>query len=71
MAVVADALDDACEKGAFEELILVVPRRSLGELRGLLSKRVQRRVRVEVLKDFTNDPSSRLWRRLAPILKPA
>lgn len=70
MAVLADALDEACGKGAFEELILVAPRRSLGELRGLLSKRVQGRVRIEVPKDLTNEPPSRLWRRLAPILVP-
>ena len=68
--MLADALDEACGKGAFEELILVAPRRSLGELRGLLSKRVQGRVRIEVPKDLTNEPPSRLWRRLAPILVP-
>ena len=41
MATLADALDDACGRRAFDDLILVAPCRSLGELRGLLSKRVQ------------------------------
>lgn len=68
MVTVAGALDDACKRGAFDDLILVAPRRSLGELRGLLSKRVQGSVRQEVANDLTNEPPSRLRRRLAPVL---
>ena len=59
MATLAEALDDACGRRAFDDLILVAPRRSLGELRGLLSKRVQGSVRQEVAKDLTNEPPSR------------
>jgi protein required for attachment to host cells len=68
MATLAGALDDACERRAFDDLILVVPRRSLGELRGLLSKRVLGSVRHEVAKDLTNEPPSRLRRRLGSLL---
>jgi protein required for attachment to host cells len=71
MAALAKTLDDACARRQFDDLILVAPRRSLGELRGLLSKRVQGRVRQEVAKDLTNEPASRLWRRLAPVMRPA
>lgn len=68
MATLADALDDACGRRAFDDLILVAPRRSLGELRGLLSKRVQGSVRQEVAKDLTNEPPSLLRRRLQSLL---
>ena len=68
MAKLAEALDDACGRHAFDDLILVAPRRSLGELRGLLSKRVQKSVREEVAKDLTNEPPSRLRHRLGPLL---
>lgn len=68
MAALAEVLDDACGRRAFDDLILVAPRRSLGELRGLLSKRVQGSVRQEVAKDLASDPPGRLHRRLAPLL---
>jgi protein required for attachment to host cells len=70
MATLAAALDDACERRAFDELVLVAPRRSLGELRSLLSKRVQGRVRLEVPKDLTNETAAGLWRRLGPMMRP-
>ncbi|MFO1082948.1 MAG: host attachment protein [Reyranellaceae bacterium] len=68
MAILAEALDDACERRAFDRLILVAPRRSLGELRGLLSKKVLESLHQEVAKDLTNEPPSRLHRRLRPLL---
>jgi protein required for attachment to host cells len=69
-ALLAEALDAACGRREFDDLIIVAPRRSLGELRGLLSKRVQSRIRQEVAKDLTNEPASRLWTRLAPVIRP-
>jgi len=68
VAMVAGVLEDACSRGAFDDLILVVPRRSLGELRGLLGKRVLECVSHEVAKDLTGEPPSRLQRRLQPLL---
>lgn len=70
MAVLTETLDGACAKRQFDDLVLVVPRRSLGELRGLLSKRVLNRVRLEVPKDLTNKTAAEIWRRLAPLAWP-
>jgi protein required for attachment to host cells len=71
MALLVETLEDACDKCEFNDLVLVAPRRSLGELHGLLSKRVQIRVRREVAKDLTNETAASLWRRLAPVVRPA
>jgi protein required for attachment to host cells len=68
-AVLACALDDACRKGEFTELVVVAPRRSLGELRGSLSKRVQKCIHAEVAKDLTNDTAAHLWRRLQTLVR--
>ena len=68
MATLATTLDTACSRREFDDLVLVAPRRSLGELRGLLSKRVQGRVREEVAKDLTKEPAGRLRQRLGPVL---
>lgn len=68
MATLAGALEDACARGSFDDLILVAPRRSLGELRGLLAKPVLECVSHEVAKDLTGDPPSRLRQRLQPVL---
>jgi protein required for attachment to host cells len=53
----------------FDELILVAPRRSLGELRTLLSEGVLARVRREVAKELTKVTRADLYRQLAPDLK--
>lgn len=68
MAVVAATLGAANANREFDELILVAPRRSLGELRELLSAAVRRKVCEEVPKDLSNEPVTRLRQRLAPIL---
>ena len=68
--MVAEALDAACRNGEFAELILVAPRRSLGELRTLMSKRVQGSVRKEIPKDLTNETAAGLWKRLATRVRP-
>lgn len=65
MAALADALESACTRGEFDDLVLVLPRRSLGELRSLLSKKAQSRVRQEIAKDLTNETASDLFR--APV----
>jgi protein required for attachment to host cells len=68
-AAVADVLRDGSESGAFDRLVVVAPRRSLGELRSLLSGRVKKQIDREIAKDLTGEPPSRLWRRLQPILQ--
>ena len=70
MATLAETLDGACGKRQFDDVVLVAPRRSLGELLGLLSKRVQDRIRLEVPKDLTNKTAGDLWRRLGPMVRP-
>lgn len=69
-AELAKVLEKACERGEFDQLVLVAPHRSLGELRTLLSDRVSRRVRQEIAKDLTNETVANLWRRLASEVKP-
>ncbi len=67
-ARVAELLGQAFERRQFNELILVAPRRSLGELRGLLSANVQACLRHEIPKDLMKHETSDLQRQLAPFL---
>ena len=69
-AAVAEALQAASESKAFDRLVLVAPRRSLGELRRLLSERVKKQIGQEIAKDLTGETASRLWRHLQPLLHP-
>lgn len=64
-------LEERCEQHEYDQLILVAPHRSLGELRKLLPERVQRLVCREVAKDLTNETPAGLWRRLAPMVRTA
>jgi len=68
-AALADALDRAAADGAFANLVLVAPRRSLGELRGQLSSRVKSRIGEEIAKDLADAPAHLLWERLAPVVR--
>lgn len=65
-AELAQVLDSACGRREFDQIVLVAPRRSLGELRGLMTARVRRCIAREVAKDLTNETASGLWRRLKP-----
>lgn len=69
MAALAETLEAACANREFDDLVLVLPRRSLGELRDLLSKKVRGRVRQEIAKDLTNETTASLSRRLGPLLR--
>jgi protein required for attachment to host cells len=66
----ARVLEDACDRHEFDQLVLVAPHRSLGELRKLLPGKVQAMVSREVAKDLTNETMPALWRRLSPIVRP-
>jgi len=66
----AHALNAALERHEFDQLVLVAPHRTLGELRKLLPRRVLDRVVSEVGKDLTADPPAALWQRLAPEVQP-
>jgi protein required for attachment to host cells len=68
-AQLAKVLDGAVGKRSFDSLVLVAPRRSLGELRELLSDRVQACLRHEMAKDLTKSSRTELWKKLAPTVK--
>jgi protein required for attachment to host cells len=65
-AQLAEALDAAV--GRYDKLILVAPRRSLGELRTLISKRVQQSLAHEVPKDLTTSTPQAVWKTLTATL---
>ena len=68
-AVLAELLEDARRNKQYAELVLVAPRRSLGELRGLLSRGVKAALRQEVPKDLTKHTAAGLWRQLSPLVR--
>lgn len=51
---VADALEQAALKKKYEELVLVAPPQTLGDLRGALGQHARALVTTEVAKDLTN-----------------
>jgi protein required for attachment to host cells len=65
-AELAQAIDAASQD--YDRLVLVAPKRSLGELRGLLSKRAQGAVTHEVPKDLTGSNPQALWKALSAAL---
>lgn len=70
-AAIAKALDEASGAKAFDRLVLVAPRRSLGELRALLTLRVRAQVDREIAKDLTGATAPRLWRHLGALMSPS
>jgi protein required for attachment to host cells len=69
-ARLAETLDKACSARKFDRLVLVAPKRSLGELRTLLSARVRKAVSHEVAKDLTTSTPAALRKALADTLPP-
>jgi len=61
-ADLAEALDDAVT--SYDKLVLVAPKRSLGELRTLMSKRVRQTLAHEVAKDLTTSTPQAVWKAL-------
>jgi protein required for attachment to host cells len=66
---VADVLDRAQSQHAFDDLVVVAPRRSLGEIRTLLPRRVRACIREEVAKDLVNSTPHELLIRLKPVVE--
>lgn len=64
---VAEALDKACAADKFDQVVIVAPKRSLGELRSVVSDRVRARIVEELAKDLTKHPADALWQHVAPI----
>lgn len=66
---IAQAIDQALERHAYDRLVVVAPERSVGEFRTLASEKVKRTVWREVQKDFANLTDPELERHLVPLLQ--
>jgi len=71
IAELAERLDQACSSKEFDRIVLVAPRRSLGELRALLSPRARKAVSHELAKDLTAASPTALRKALANALPEA
>jgi protein required for attachment to host cells len=69
-AAVAHALNRAYASGEFNQLVLVVPPRTLGELRKMLGDSVQARMQV-IAKDLTKAAVDQLWTEVASLVRVA
>ncbi|HMI95028.1 MAG TPA: host attachment protein [Micropepsaceae bacterium] len=61
-------LDDAYDQGAFKRLLIVAPKRSLGEFNKLAHPKLRALVMHELPKDLTKYPDHELEERLRPHL---
>lgn len=68
IVTLVDVLDNAARSGAFDALVLVAPKRSLGELRPLLSEGIRNRIIAEIPKDLMKHSSAELLKHLEPVL---
>ena len=59
-------LDVAYDQGAYRQLIVVAPERSLGEFRALASARLQQLIAQEIPKELTRFSDRELEERLRP-----
>lgn len=69
-AAVAHALNRAYASGEFNQLVLVVPPRTLGVLRKMLGDSVQARMQV-IAKDLTKATVDQLWTEVASLVRVA
>jgi protein required for attachment to host cells len=67
-AALAKALEHASGAGQFEHLILIAPRRTVGELRTLLSESVKAKIVRTIQKDLVKASISELWLQVGPIV---
>ncbi|MFQ5774987.1 MAG: host attachment protein [Kiloniellaceae bacterium] len=65
---VADYLDRAARRGAFDRLVIVAPPKALGNLRAALSPSVRAKVTGELNKDLTHIPIHELAGHLGSVL---
>src|SRR4051812_45258581 len=70
-AELAERLDKACLAKQFDRIVLVAPKRSLAELRTLLSSRVRKAVSHEIAKDLTAYSPTALRKALVDALPEA
>jgi len=65
---VAELVDEAARRHAFEALVLVAPPKALGELRAALGKQSKRHIRAEFGKDLTGLAEPELVSHLTALL---
>ena len=65
----AREINEAAYKGAFDRLVLVLPAKSLGDLRTQLDKDTRARVVAELSKDLTHVPLHELPAHLSSVLR--
>ena len=65
---IAAMIEQAFERKAFDELILVAPPKALGELRAALHRDVHRHIRTEEHKDLTGLAEHELVQRVAALV---
>jgi protein required for attachment to host cells len=63
--VVADYLNDAAMRGAFQKLVLAAPPKFLGDLRAALGAKTRGMVSGEIHKDLTKESDTELVGRIA------
>ena len=63
-----ETLDNAYDQGAFKRLVIVGPKRSLGEFNKLAAAKLRSLITDEVPKDLTKYPDHELEERLRPHL---
>ncbi len=66
---VARMLNEALNRGEYDELVICAPPKALGDLRGELPKTVQGRVVNEINKDLTTMPENQLKEQVRQYLK--
>jgi len=64
-AAIAATINEAAEKDAFRDLVIVAPPRVLGELRAGLSQKAHGKLRGELDKDLTRHPLPEIEKALA------
>lgn len=65
----AKSLERASNAGEFEHLILIAPRRTVGELRTVLSDGVKAKTVRTIQKDLVKATVSELWLQVGPIVR--
>lgn len=64
---VASEIEKGLEARRFDRFVLVAPRRTLGEMRKLLTGKARTRIAGEIAKDMTLYTPPQLWSRIAPL----
>ena len=56
----AEEINGAAERKAFDRLVIAAPSKIMGELRGSLNQGAKKKLKAELTKDLTNTPTIEL-----------